>query len=53
MLDRMLHSDLAFLLPITTLLIIGLIFVVILEVGDKLSNRKQMRLPFDKKRGNH
>ena len=49
MLDRILMSDLAFLLPITSLLIFAMIVLFILDFGDKYSRRKQMRLPFDKK----
>ena len=44
----MLTSDLAFLLPITTLLIIGMIVLVVLDATDKRSRDRQMRLPFDK-----
>jgi len=46
----MLTSDLAFLLPITSLLIIGMIVFFVLEMIDKQSRRKQMRLPFEKSR---
>ncbi len=49
MLDRLLTSDLAFLLPITSLLIIGMIVFFVLEIMDKHSRRKQLRLPFGKK----
>jgi hypothetical protein len=49
MLDRMITSDLAFLLPITTLMIIGMIIVFILDLTEKRSRRKQLRLPFNKK----
>ena len=50
MLDSPIPSDLAFLFPIVTLMIIGLIIVFILDPDDKRSRRKQMRLPFDKGR---
>jgi hypothetical protein len=49
MLDKPLTSDLAFLLPITTLLVIGMVVMLVLEWTDKRSHRKQMRLPFDRK----
>ena len=44
----MLTSDLAFLLPITTLLIIGMIVLFVLDLTDTRSRNRQMRLPFDK-----
>ena len=46
----MLTSDLAFLLPITTLLIIGMIVLFVLDLTDARSRNRQMRLPFDKSR---
>jgi hypothetical protein len=52
-LDKPIPSDLAFLLPITTLLVIGMIVMFILDLTDKRSRRKQLRLPFEKKRSSH
>ena len=43
----MLTNDLAFLLPITTLLIIGVVVLFVLDATDKRSRDRQMRLPFD------
>ena len=49
MLDTPIPSDLAFLLPITTLLLIGILVIAVMEWTDKRSRRKQLRLPFNKK----
>lgn len=47
----MLTSDLAFLLPITTLLVIGMIVLFVLDVTARRPRDKQMRLPFDRSGG--
>jgi hypothetical protein len=44
----MLTSDLAFLLPITTLLIIGVIVLAVLKITEKRPRNKQLPLPLDK-----
>jgi hypothetical protein len=44
----MLTNDLAFLLPITTLLIIGVIVMAVLKITEKRPRNKQLPLPLDK-----
>lgn len=47
----MLTNDLAFLLPITILLIMGVIVLVVLKLTEGRPRNKQLPLPLDKTNG--